>query len=124
MGSRPYHNTFHPAHWRTAIVVAIKKPKKPNYLAVKAYQLIQLFNCLGKALERVVTRRIMHHLDTVSYGPPNKQFASRAGYSAVDATTNLVLHVEESWRRKMVTSTLTFNISRFFDKLGFGTQLA
>ncbi|KAJ4473959.1 hypothetical protein C8J55DRAFT_433411, partial [Lentinula edodes] len=48
----------HPRLWRQAIAVALRKPKKPDYSEPRAYRLIQLLECMGKVLEKVVARRL------------------------------------------------------------------
>ncbi|KAF2625214.1 hypothetical protein BU25DRAFT_301094, partial [Macroventuria anomochaeta] len=38
--------------------IILKKPKKPDYSAPKAYRVIALLNCLGKVVERLVAKRL------------------------------------------------------------------
>ncbi|KAI0728450.1 hypothetical protein C8Q72DRAFT_756138, partial [Fomitopsis betulina] len=51
---------YHPKEWRKAITVAIPKPGKPNYSNPRAYRLIQLLECMGKVLERIVANRLAY----------------------------------------------------------------
>ncbi|KAJ6593028.1 hypothetical protein B0H19DRAFT_871656, partial [Mycena capillaripes] len=53
-------NGYHPREWRKAIAVALRKPRKPDYSNPRAYRLIQLLECLGKVLEKIVTRRLSY----------------------------------------------------------------
>ncbi|KAJ7693986.1 hypothetical protein B0H16DRAFT_1232953, partial [Mycena metata] len=53
-------NGYHPREWRKAIAVALRKPRKPNYSNPRAYRLIQLLECLGKILEKIVARRLSY----------------------------------------------------------------
>ncbi|KAJ6522104.1 hypothetical protein DFH09DRAFT_811697, partial [Mycena vulgaris] len=55
---RCLRNGFHPREWRKAIAVALRKPRKPDYSNPRAYRLIQLLECLGKILEKIVARRL------------------------------------------------------------------
>ncbi|KAJ3915929.1 hypothetical protein F5877DRAFT_26481, partial [Lentinula edodes] len=48
----------HPRLWRQAIAVALRKPKKPDYSESRAYRLIQLLECMGKVLEKIIARRL------------------------------------------------------------------
>ena len=42
-------------------IVMLKKPKKDDYSAPKAYRLIVLLSTLGKALESVVVKRLSNY---------------------------------------------------------------
>ncbi|KAG7443207.1 uncharacterized protein BT62DRAFT_877834, partial [Guyanagaster necrorhizus] len=42
---------YHPKRWCRAVVVALRKPNKPDYSNPRAYRLIALPECLGKILE-------------------------------------------------------------------------
>ncbi|CAK5274977.1 unnamed protein product [Mycena citricolor] len=53
-------NGFHPKQWRQAVAVALRKPRKPDYSEPRAYRLIQLLECMGKVLEKVVARRLTY----------------------------------------------------------------
>ncbi|KAJ7670204.1 hypothetical protein B0H17DRAFT_843384, partial [Mycena rosella] len=55
---RCLHSGYHPWEWRKAIAVALQKLRKPDYSNPRAYRLIQLLECLGKILEKVVARRL------------------------------------------------------------------
>ncbi|KAJ6617451.1 hypothetical protein B0H10DRAFT_1727473, partial [Mycena sp. CBHHK59/15] len=57
---RCLRNGFHPREWRKAIAVALRKPRKPDYSNPRAYRLIQLLECMGKILEKVVARRLSY----------------------------------------------------------------
>lgn len=47
---------FHPAQWRRAVAVALRKPNKPDYSQPQAYCLITLLKCMGKVLEKAVAK--------------------------------------------------------------------
>ena len=46
----------HPSPWRTARVVMLKKPNKKDPSAPRSYRPITLEECLGKLLEKIVTK--------------------------------------------------------------------
>ncbi|KAJ9481484.1 hypothetical protein VN97_g11989, partial [Penicillium thymicola] len=48
---------YHPRRWRSAKIVVLRKPKKPDYSVPGAYRPISLLNTLGKLLEAVMARR-------------------------------------------------------------------
>ncbi|TFY57752.1 hypothetical protein EVJ58_g6827 [Rhodofomes roseus] len=63
---------YHPKSWRKAIAVALPKPRKPDYTNPRAYRLIQLLECLGKALERIVAMRLAYLVSTLNLVPANQ----------------------------------------------------
>ncbi|KAI0073435.1 hypothetical protein K474DRAFT_1603352, partial [Panus rudis PR-1116 ss-1] len=50
----------HPDIWHESIAVALCKPNKKDYSLPRSYRLIQLLDCLGKALEFIQAQRLMH----------------------------------------------------------------
>jgi hypothetical protein len=55
---------YYSACWKQAIGVILKKPKKPDYSALKAYRVISLLNYLGKVLERILAQRLSYLAET------------------------------------------------------------
>ncbi|TFY51402.1 hypothetical protein EVJ58_g10586, partial [Rhodofomes roseus] len=105
---------YHPKAWRKAIAVAIPKPGKPDYSNPRAYRLIQLLECLGKTLERIVANRLAYLVSTHNLVPAN-QFGGRPASSTDDAILTFVHDVEAAHNHGKVTSALTFDIKGFFD---------
>ena len=56
--SASFRTGYVPRSWRTARMVPIPKPNKPDYAIPKAYQLISLLPTISKGLERIVARRL------------------------------------------------------------------
>ena len=54
----------YPAAWKTAIIIVLKKPGKPDYTVPGAYRPISLLNTLGKLLEKVIARRLTFYAET------------------------------------------------------------
>lgn len=75
--------------WRKAIAIALAKPKKPDYSNPRAYRLIQLLDCLGKVLEKVVATRLSHYVAKYNIVPAN-QFGARPGSATEDAILTFV----------------------------------
>jgi hypothetical protein len=115
-------NGYHPRAWRRAVAVALRKPKKPDYSKPKAYRLIQLLECLGKVLERIVAMRLSHMVGEHRL-VPETQFVARANSSTVDAMLAYVHDVEAARNHNLVTSVLTFDISGFFDNVNHARML-
>lgn len=105
---------YHPKVWRRAIAVVLRKPKKPNYSKSRAYHLIQLLECLGKLLEKIVARRLTYLVGRHNL-IPGTQFGGRSNSSAADAILSFTNDIQAAWNNGKVTSTLTFDIKRYFD---------
>ena len=50
--------------WKTAMIVVLRKPGKPDYSALGAYRPISLLNTLGKLLEAVIAKRLSYYAET------------------------------------------------------------
>ncbi|KAI0949613.1 hypothetical protein AcW1_010370 [Taiwanofungus camphoratus] len=105
---------YHPKAWRKAIAVALPKPRKPDYTNPRAYRLIQLLECLGKVLERIVATRLAY-LVTIHNLVPANQFGGRPSSSTDDTILTFVNDVKAAHNHGKVTSALTFDIKGFFD---------
>lgn len=83
----------HPRAWRTAAIVVLRKPGKPDYTIPKAYRLISLLNTLRKLLEAVVAKRISYYAEKHNL-LPDTQFRARPGRSTEQA---LLILVDAIW---------------------------
>jgi len=61
--------------WKEATIVVINKPQKPDYSVPKAYWPIALMECVGKLLEKIVTKRINADIERFNLLPMT-QFGS------------------------------------------------
>ena len=103
-----------PAQWRTAKIVAIRKPGKPDYTVPKAFRPISLLNTLSKGLEAVVAKRLSYLAERYSL-LPNGHFGGRPQRSCEDAINKLVIAIHQAWRRKRVLSLITFDVQGAFN---------
>jgi hypothetical protein len=55
---------YHPKCWRQAIGVILPKANKKDYSLPKAYRVISLLNCLGKAFEKSIANRLSYLAET------------------------------------------------------------
>ena len=55
---------YFPRIWRVAKVIVLRKPGKASYSTPRSYRPISLRSHLGKGLERIVNRRLMHDLES------------------------------------------------------------
>ena len=60
----------HHSDWKQAVMVIIPKPNKSSYSIPKAYCPIQLLECLGKLLEKIVAKRLMFDCSRYDLIPP------------------------------------------------------
>ena len=97
---------YHPKLWRKAIVVALKKPNKPDYSNPRAYRLITLFKCLGKVLERIIAKRLTFLARKYDLVPTN-QFGGRSNSSTNNAILTFTNDIQTAWNHGKVTTALT-----------------
>jgi hypothetical protein len=110
-----FHGIHHP-RWKSSVTVAIPKPNKPSYSDPKAYRPIQLLECLGKLMEKIVAKRITYDISKYEI-VPFEQFGGRSSSSCIDAGLSLVHDIESSWKRGLVASVLAIDIKGFFDNV-------
>ena len=102
--------------WKTATTVILPKPNKPSYSDPRAYRPIQLLECLGKILEKIVASRLSFDIGKHNL-VPFEQFGGRSNSSCTDAGMSLVHNIESAWKHGQVVSVLAIDISRFFDNV-------
>ena len=113
LGACLHHGIHHP-DWKKAITVILTKPNKPSYADPRAYRPIQLLECFGKLLEKIVAARLafdIGRLDLV----PCEQFGGRTASSCLDAGLSLVHDVQTGWKKGLVSSMLAIDVKGFFD---------
>ena len=84
-----------PQRWRTAKIVVLRKPNKPDYSVPKAYRPISLLETISKGLEAVVARRLSYLAETYRLLPEN-HFGGRLQRSAEQALNLLVEKIYEA----------------------------
>ena len=57
--------------WKTARIISLRKPDKPDYIVANAYRLISLLYIISKAFEAVLATRIAYLAKTHSLLPLN-----------------------------------------------------
>jgi ribonuclease HI len=92
----------------------VPKPNKPDYASLSAYRPIQLTECLGKILDKIVAKRIQFD---VAYFElvPTTQFGGRILSSTIDAGLSLVQDIHEAWKQRKKASAIFFDIKGFFN---------
>jgi hypothetical protein len=107
---------IHNSRWKKSVVVVLPKPGKPRYDIPKSYRPIQLLECLGKLLEKVIAKRITFDCGKYEILPP-EQFGGRSVSSCIDAGLTLTHDIEHAWKRGLDASVLTIDIKGFFDNV-------
>lgn len=97
-------------------MVVIPKPGKPCYNVPKAYRPIQLLECLGKLVEKIIAKRITFECGKHDILPP-EQFGGRSNASHIDAGMTLVHDIKHTKKQGLVTSVLAIDIKGFFDNI-------
>ena len=113
---------FHHHSWKSAIMLVLPKPGKPDYASPRAYRPIQLLECLGKLVEKIVARRIMFDCSKFSLMPP-EQFGGVMAASCIDAGLSLTHDIESALRRGHTASLLTVDVKGFFDNINHAQLL-
>ena len=109
----------HPAVWKTARGVVIRKPGKPDYTQVKAYRVISLLPCLGKVIEKVVATRLTREAERRKILHAG-QFGSRPRRSCVDPIAALMEIAQQAWAPRdggepMPTAVALMDVKGAFD---------
>lgn len=105
---------YQPSCWREATGIILKKPGKPDYTQPKAYRVISLLNCLGKALEKIFAQRLGYLAET-THLLHISQIGGRLKKSAVDACLLLLNKIQTEKAAKRKTSTLFLDVKGAFD---------
>ncbi|GBN21685.1 hypothetical protein AVEN_11167-1 [Araneus ventricosus] len=81
-----------PKQWKTALIIPVRKPNKEAN-SVRSYRPITLTCIPRKLIERIILRRITHHLMELNL-IPEEQYGFRRGHSPIDQ----ILYFAQSMR--------------------------
>lgn len=104
-----------PQCWKTAKLVLLKKPGKPD-LRPSSYRPICLLNEIGKLFERVLVNRIRACLEN-GVGISPQQYGFRARHSTVDAVLRLRETLEPVYDDGRYAVAVSLDISNAFNSL-------
>jgi hypothetical protein len=104
----------YPTPFKHSTTTVVPKPNKLTYENPAAYRPIQLLECFGKILDKIVARRIQHEVAAHEVVPLT-QFGGRLHSSTIDAGLAFVQDVHDAWNHKQKASALFFDISGFFN---------
>lgn len=98
-----------PRSWRTAKIVALKKPGKADYTIPKAYQPISLLPTISNGLEGIMATKLSYLAERYALIPTN-HFGARKQRSCEQALDVLVEKIFAAWRARRVLSLVTFDV--------------
>lgn len=110
---------YHPHTWKSAVVVVIPKPDKPDYTLLKAHSPISLLETMSKLLEKVIAQRFQHdlvELELVS----TTQFGGRRHSSCLDAGLTLLHNIQAAHGLGLKCGILLFDVKGFFNHVNHG----
>ncbi|KAE8216880.1 hypothetical protein CF319_g8889 [Tilletia indica] len=107
-----------PASFKESTLVALRKPGRRDPSKPRSYRLIALQQCLGKVLERVLSRRLTYIASVLNL-VPSEQYGAMPGKSAVDAAVALHHDVECAWNQatQRTLAMLNFDIQGAYDSV-------
>ena len=113
-------NSDFPDSLKSATVIPI--PKQGDLSQVQNYRPISLLPIPGKIIERVVHQQVSFHLEERQL-ITNQQYGFRKGRSTIQATTNLLNHINVNLNNRKVTLALYIDFKKAFDCLQYSVLL-
>ena len=104
-----------PTSWKEAIIIPILKKGKERH-SKTSYRPISLLSCPGKTTERMVNRRLQHHLETNGLLSPSKS-DFRKNRSTEDQVTQLTQDIENGFQQKTKTLAVFVDLTKAFNKV-------
>jgi len=109
----------HPAVWKRASRVVIRKPGKDDYTQLKAYRSILLLSSIGKVVENIVAELLSEEAEERGHRSDG-QFGSRKGRSGIDAAAFMVNRAHTAWKNGHITGVLLIDIKAAFPSVAKG----
>lgn len=110
-----------PTSWKVAIVIPLPKPRVSPSLPAN-YRPISLLSVLSKVAERIILKRLEHHLTPL--GPlPTFQFGFRRGLSAQHAVARVVDQITKGFTEFQHTGIILLDLSKAFDTVSHSALL-
>ncbi|KAJ2943479.1 hypothetical protein O0L34_g16587 [Tuta absoluta] len=101
-----------PSPWKEAAVIVLRKPGKTNYNHAKSYRPIGLLPVMGKILEKMMIKRIKWHV--LPKANP-RQYGFVPQRSTEDSLYDLVQHIKDNLKRKLINIVVSLDIEGAFD---------
>ena len=107
----------HPAVWKGASGVVIRKPGKANYMKLKASSSISRLSCMGNGVEKVVAELLSEDCERRGL-LRESQFRSTKRWSAIIAVAIMVYRAHATWTNGQITGMLLMGIKAAFPAMG------
>ena len=104
-----------PQIWREAVMIPVHKKGKDRAKA-ESYRPISLTSCVGKLMERIINKRLVHHIEEKQLIPP-EQAAFRQNRSTEDQITYISQAIEDAFQEKKHTIAVWIDLEKAFDKV-------
>ena len=108
-----------PLTWRTAKVIALRKPGKDDYTTPRSYRPISLLSVMGKFLEKIMCKRLMGFLESKHLLSPY-QFGFKRGRETEEACCRLTEAVMAAFRRRHQVQVVMLDIQAAYDTVWQG----
>lgn len=105
---------YFPMAWRSASILVLKKPGKPDYLSANAFRGISILNASSKLFEILIHNKLKVLANDFSWFSPN-QHGFRPAKSTETACNSLMSLIENNKNKKRVTWFAFLDIKRAFD---------
>ncbi|KAF5648576.1 hypothetical protein F52700_892 [Fusarium sp. NRRL 52700] len=107
------HMSYHPANFKDAILVMVRKSTKPASLPT-SWRPLALLSCLGKILEKIVASRMQEALKSNPHLLPARQFGWRTTSEALEYMLDKVY---SAWAEGKVVTIMGLDISGAYDNV-------
>ena len=112
-----YHASFklgiYPDQCKDSIMIVLRKPAKPDYMAPNAHWPIAMLNMMAKVLSACITEDLIQAAEAHNL-LPNNHFGCLPGRTTSDSLHYITTFVKNAWRKKEVISALFLNIKGAF----------
>ena len=107
---------YFPEIFKNVKTVCLRKPGKKSYNQAKVWHSIALLNTTGKLMEAITAARLSKVVEEAKLSP-EIQIDFRKGRSTESALFLLTSQVEKVWKKGIVTSLLSLDISEAYDRV-------
>ncbi|GBN91931.1 Putative protein in type-1 retrotransposable element R1DM [Araneus ventricosus] len=106
---------YFPKRWKRAQVVMFVKPNKEDS-DPSAYRPICLLDALGKALDKLITQRVLFHLHRTGFLHPN-QYGFLPGRSAPEAILELKKWIQDAKKEEKHSIVISLDVKSAFSRV-------
>ncbi|CAO1624999.1 unnamed protein product [Jaminaea pallidilutea] len=101
----------HPAAFKRARTIVLRKPNKPDYSSPGAYRPITLLPTTAKLLEALVASRVLQHAEINDTTLASHHYGGRPNRASEDATLQIAQFISDAHAAKRAVGMLTVDVS-------------